>query len=68
MNPRSGRADHPLNVSKFVTFSWWLPRHALAAVKILASVADASPAAAHPALLAALNPTDAVGQTIIKVH
>ncbi|XP_017067012.1 nuclear pore complex protein Nup205 [Drosophila eugracilis] len=38
LNPRSRRPDHVLNIVKFVTYNSWLPRHALAAVKILSAV------------------------------
>jgi nuclear pore complex protein Nup205 len=64
VNHRSGRPDHVLNVAKFVTYAWWLPEHALAAVRVLCVVAE-SPSA-HAGLLATLNVTDAVGKTVIK--
>ncbi|XP_055844433.1 nuclear pore complex protein Nup205 [Episyrphus balteatus] len=35
VNPRSGKPDHVLNTTKFVTYNSWLPRHALVCVKIL---------------------------------
>lgn len=35
VNPRSGKSDHMLNITKMVTYNSSLPRHALAAVKIL---------------------------------
>ncbi|XP_017097003.2 nuclear pore complex protein Nup205 [Drosophila bipectinata] len=38
LNPRSRRPDHVLNIVKYVTYNSWLPRHALAAVKILSAV------------------------------
>ena len=38
MNPRSGKADHILNITKFVTYSSWIQEHALASVKILTLV------------------------------
>lgn len=38
VNPRSGRPDHILNITKFVTYNGWLPRHAFAAVKVLAFI------------------------------
>nr|ACI88735.1 RE24713p [Drosophila melanogaster] len=38
LNPRSRKPDHVLNIIKYVTYNSWLPRHALAAIKILASV------------------------------
>ncbi|XP_067003269.1 nuclear pore complex protein Nup205 [Anabrus simplex] len=38
MNPRSGKPDHLLNITKYVTYNSWLPEHALAAVRILLDV------------------------------
>lgn len=35
VNPRSGKSDHMLNITRFVTFNNWLPRHSLQAIKIL---------------------------------
>nr|XP_054774519.1 nuclear pore complex protein Nup205-like [Lytechinus pictus] len=35
INPRSGRADHLCHVAKFVSFNVSLPKHSLAAVKVL---------------------------------
>lgn len=35
VNPNTGRPDHVLNITKFVTYNNWLPRHSLCAVKIL---------------------------------
>eukprot|EP00057_Strongylocentrotus_purpuratus_P025366 XP_011679840.1 PREDICTED: nuclear pore complex protein Nup205 [Strongylocentrotus purpuratus] len=35
INPRSGRADHLCHIAKFVSFNVSLPKHALAAVKVL---------------------------------
>ncbi len=64
VNPRSGRADHMLNVAKFVTFAWWLPQSSLHAVRILSAVSD-SPGS-QPGLLSALNNSESVGQNIIK--
>lgn len=40
VNPRSGNADHMLNVTKYVTYNSWLPKHALCAVRILNYVAQ----------------------------
>ncbi|XP_055390089.1 nuclear pore complex protein Nup205 [Condylostylus longicornis] len=39
VNPRSGKPDHILNTTKFVTYNNWLPEHALVAVKLLNIVA-----------------------------
>uniref|UniRef100_A0A336MB53 CSON014651 protein n=1 Tax=Culicoides sonorensis TaxID=179676 RepID=A0A336MB53_CULSO len=38
VNPRSGKPDHLLNVTKFVTFNSWLPTHSLLGIKILTHV------------------------------
>ncbi|XP_017055499.1 nuclear pore complex protein Nup205 [Drosophila ficusphila] len=38
LNPRTRKPDHVLNIVKFVTYNSWLPRHSLAAVKILSAV------------------------------
>uniref|UniRef100_A0A8D8J666 Nuclear pore complex protein Nup205 n=1 Tax=Culex pipiens TaxID=7175 RepID=A0A8D8J666_CULPI len=38
LNPRSGKADHMLNVTRFVTYSSWLPENALVAIRILAAI------------------------------
>jgi len=64
VNPRSGQPDHMLNAAKFVTYAWWMPAAALNAVHVLAQVSAAP--GAQPALLSALSPSEAVGQTIIK--
>lgn len=39
VNPRSGKPDNMLNITKFVTYNTWLPRQALLAVKILTFIA-----------------------------
>lgn len=38
INYRSGKADHMLNVVKYVTYNSWLPKQALLAVRILSHV------------------------------
>uniref|UniRef100_A0AAG5DJ40 Nuclear pore complex protein Nup205 n=1 Tax=Anopheles atroparvus TaxID=41427 RepID=A0AAG5DJ40_ANOAO len=35
MNPRSGKADHMLNIMKHITYSTWLPENSLVALHIL---------------------------------
>lgn len=35
VNPNTGRPDHVLNITKFVTYNNWLPKHSLYSVKIL---------------------------------
>lgn len=39
VNPRSGKADHMLNIAKYVTYNSWLPKQALVSVKILTYIA-----------------------------
>lgn len=39
VNARTGKADHMLNVTRFVMYKSWLPQHTLAAVKVLTWVA-----------------------------
>lgn len=39
VNPRSGKPDNMLNITKFVTYNTWLPQQALLAVKILTFIA-----------------------------
>lgn len=38
LNPRTRNPDYVLNIVKFVSFNSWLPRHTLAAIKILSAV------------------------------
>ncbi|KAM8720864.1 hypothetical protein ACLKA7_006842 [Drosophila subpalustris] len=38
LNPRSHCPDYVINIIKFVTYNSWLPRHTLAAIKILSAV------------------------------
>ncbi|TDG40592.1 hypothetical protein AWZ03_012989 [Drosophila navojoa] len=38
LNPRTRSPDYVLNIIKFVSFNSWLPRHTLAAIKILSAV------------------------------
>ena len=64
LNPRSGRPDHMLNVTKFVYFGYWLPAAKLAAVKVIGFVA-ASPAN-QPALLATLMATAEISNLTLK--
>ncbi|KAK3098344.1 hypothetical protein FSP39_018633 [Pinctada imbricata] len=42
INPRSGKADHLLNIAKYIEFSLLLPDHALSSMKILYSVCRSS--------------------------
>ena len=64
VNPRSGRADHTLNVAKVMTFSWCLPEHASKAVKIISWVAQS--ASAHPGLLSTFNDNGVEAKVIVK--
>ncbi|KAH8290089.1 hypothetical protein KR044_013111, partial [Drosophila immigrans] len=38
LNPRTRAPDYVINIIKFVTYNSWLPRHTLAAIKILSAV------------------------------
>ncbi|XP_055585632.1 nuclear pore complex protein Nup205-like [Uranotaenia lowii] len=38
MNPRSGKADHMLNIIRYVTYNSFLPENALVSIKILTSI------------------------------
>uniref|UniRef100_A0A1B0CE99 Nuclear pore complex protein n=1 Tax=Lutzomyia longipalpis TaxID=7200 RepID=A0A1B0CE99_LUTLO len=38
VNERTGKPDHVLKITKFVTYRMWMPRHTLLAVKILSRV------------------------------
>ncbi|XP_035778429.1 nuclear pore complex protein Nup205-like [Anopheles albimanus] len=38
MNPRTGKADHMLNVMKHITYSSWLPENSLVALRVLTMV------------------------------
>lgn len=38
INRRSGKPDHCINIAKYVSYHQYLPRHALAAVKILVHI------------------------------
>ncbi|XP_034102532.1 nuclear pore complex protein Nup205 [Drosophila albomicans] len=38
LNPRTRAPDYVINIIKFVTYNSWLPRHTLAAIKILTAV------------------------------
>ncbi|XP_019530030.3 nuclear pore complex protein Nup205 [Aedes albopictus] len=38
MNPRTGKADHMLNIVRFVTYSSYLPENALVAIRILTAI------------------------------
>ena len=64
VNPRSGRADHILNISKFVLFGYWMPAARLAAVNIIKEVGD------NPfhqtAILATLTSTPATANMVIR--
>ena len=64
LNPRSGKPDHLLNVSRFVLFGSWLPGARLAAVKVIAMVA-ASPANQAP-ILATFTSTTATAHAVLR--
>ena len=64
VNPRSGRPDHILNMTRFVFYGYWLPEARLAAVNIIKYVAE-SPAH-QPAILATLTSTSAIANMVLK--
>lgn len=39
VNPRSGKPDHMLNITKFVTYNTWLSKHTLISIRILSYIA-----------------------------
>lgn len=47
VNPRSGGPDHLLHVAKHVSYSAWLPQHALTAVRVLTFVTRGAQAQAQ---------------------
>ena len=64
LNPRSGKPDHLLNVSRFVLFGSWLPAARLAAVKVIAMVAT-SPANQAP-ILATFTSTTTIAHAVLR--
>ena len=42
VNPRTGRPDHMLNMTRFVFYGYWLPQARLAAVNIIKFVSDST--------------------------
>ena len=64
VNPRTGKPDHVLNMTRFVFYGHWLPEAKLAAVSIIKFVA-ASPAH-QTALLATLTATPATVSAVLR--
>ncbi|XP_040581995.1 nuclear pore complex protein Nup205 [Lepeophtheirus salmonis] len=64
INPRSGRPDHTLNICRYITYSWWLPKHALAAINVLSYIS--SSVSAQPGLLATFTSSDTIANSIMK--
>merc|ERR1719450_1761725 len=64
VNPRTGRPDHILNMTRFVFYGYWLPEARLAAVNIIAHV-NTSPSH-QPALLATLTSSPAVANMVLR--
>ena len=64
VNPRSGRPDHMLNVTRFVFYGYWLPKARLAAVNIIKYVAE-SPSH-HPALLSTLTSSPTIANMVLR--
>ena len=63
INPRTGKADHITTIAKFVTFSWWLPHHALNAIKLIDVLSTPSN---QSNMLGSFLITEALGKSIIK--
>ena len=63
INPRTGKADHITTIAKFITFSWWLPHHALNAIKLIDVLSTPSN---QNNLLGSFLITEALGKSIIK--
>ena len=64
VNPRTGKPDHVLNMTRFAFYGHWLPEARLAAVSIIKFVA-ASPAH-QAALLATLTATPATASAVLR--
>ena len=64
VNPRTGRPDHMLNMTRFVFYGYWLPQARLAAVNIIKYVGD-SPSH-HPALLSTLTSTPVIANMVLR--
>ena len=63
INPRTGKADHITTIAKFITFSWWLPQHALNSIKLIDVLSTPSN---QNNLLGSFLITEALGKSIIK--
>ena len=63
INPRTSKADHVTTIAKFVTFSWWLPHHALHSIKLINVL---STAANQNNLLSSFHVTELLAKSIIK--
>ena len=64
VNPRTGRADHVLNISRFILYGYWLPAARLAAVNIIKEVGE-SPSH-QTAILASLTSTPVTSNMVIR--
>lgn len=57
MNPRTGKTDHMLNITKYVVYNEWLPKHSYHAVRILAFIASQPSTQIHLVGLFTSTPT-----------
>jgi len=64
INPRSGRADHLLNISRYILYGFWMPAAKFHAIHILTGVA-ASPANQMD-LLATFTATNEISHAVLK--
>lgn len=64
INPRSGRADHMLNVSRYVLYGYWMPAARINAIRILSYVAS-SPSNQLD-LLATFTATPEIANSVLK--
>ena len=64
LNPRSGKPDHLLNISRFILYGYWLPKARFSAVRIICDCA-ASPSSQAP-ILATFTATQATANSVLK--
>ncbi|EEB19194.1 conserved hypothetical protein [Pediculus humanus corporis] len=57
VNPRSGKTDHMLNITKYVVYNEWLPKHSYHSVRILAFIASQPSTQIHLVGLFTSTPT-----------
>lgn len=57
VNPRTGKTDHMLNITKYVVYNEWLPKHSYHSVRILAFIASQPSTQIHLVGLFTSTPT-----------